>query len=148
MTNLLTPTWYTPEDGPGGSFKIRGLTGFEWLDLQGMIKSRQGDDWLMLAKAGQGELERAEYQFVLEHGVLDWRDLPPHALMGDHQEPFEPVRVKEMCTAHVIAVTLEILGRSMITEDTEKNLSSQPKLPETALDSTAPSANGSDTATP
>jgi len=145
MQTLLTPAWHQPEDGPAGRYMLRGLSGIEILTMQGMVAEANGNEWKLAALAGQGELPPAAVLYVLGACVSDWEGLAEGAIVGG-SGTFDKDRLPGLCQQHMNSCVMEILARSILLEDTEKNSSSQSKSPPTARNSTALDAGTADIA--
>jgi hypothetical protein len=144
----LAPSWHEPQVGPAGRYKIRGLSGLEFLEMQDLVGADAGEDWKVLAKSGRGDLSPKVVRFVLEAGVIEWADLGADAITGDRAERFRRERVNEICFDHVMNLVVEIIARSLPGEDLEKNSLSQSRSQATGGPSTAQAANGGNIARP
>jgi len=151
----LTPAWYTAKSGPKGKYRIRGLTGLEFIEMQSLAGPRDAEGPAQTIKVtleGGREIEVPHRAlspevvgFVLRCGVLDWKELGKNAIVGEPGD-FAPERVAEICFDHVMELNGEIMDRSLMTPALEKNSSSQSKSPPTARNSTALDAGTADIA--
>lgn len=138
-TEMQTPR---PSSKPAGRYKLRGMTGLEFLDVQAMVGEANGQDWKIAAMVGRGELPPKAVKFALESCVTDWEDLADEAILGGAPKAFDKERLKDLCYDHMNALTLEIVARTVVTEDLEKNSSSALRSQRSAGNSTAVNASG------
>jgi hypothetical protein len=152
----LAPAWYTTASGPKGKYRIRGLSGLEFIEMQSLsapssdapattinVKLEDGREVAVPYRA----LSREVVEFVLQCGVLGWKDLGKGAITGEPGE-FAPERIAEICFDHVMELNGEIMDRSLVGPALEKNSSSQSKSRPTVKNSTALTAGKADIAAP
>ena len=142
MLALGTKHWFTPADGRC-SYEIRALSGVEYLEIQEITDRELSDEELARLAAGKRGLPAVAMEKCLIYGVSNWRDV-----YGEDEQPLEFRRelITQIPYVHMAELAAEITTKSLLTEEQEKNLSSQSKSPPTGKSSIARRARGAGTA--
>ena len=124
---LLMSEWITPDDGGDGEkYKVRGLTGIEAVPVINFFRDqhtaarRAGVDFDPAALTIPAEIMRA----VLVAGVEDWAGIEDQ---NGAPLAFSKELVELLSWDRLNYLVGEILDRSQISKDQEKNLSSPSK---------------------
>jgi len=135
---LLASDWFDSGVSPPARFKLRGLTGLEFMDFMAQLKA-DGYDVAAMAKTGIIPFSSRAARVCLA-GLVDWDGLRA----PDSEEPlaFTPAARDWLDFPTVQEVYFEILGRTRMSADQEKNSSSQPRSRSTGTTSTARAADG------
>lgn len=132
MLKLLAASWFTPESEPAARYQIRAMTGLEFLEWQAIMAKPEKTNGA--AKNGAQVMPVEAIEHALRSGIVSWADVV------DAQEnpvAWEPAHVRSLPYLHMLEVAAKIVEMSMLTEDVEKNSSSQSKSPATESASTA-----------
>jgi hypothetical protein len=132
MLKLLAASWFTPESEPAARYQIRAMTGLEFLEWQAIMAKPEKTNGA--AKDGAQIMPADAIEHALRCGIVAWADV-----VDEQENPiaWEPSRVRAIPYLHVLEIAKKIVEMSMLTEDVEKNSSSQSKSPATESASTA-----------
>ena len=146
MLKLLASEWIAPESWDGGRLLVRGLNGLEWLVLSDLLKKGNTSLAEIAADLLKNKIDMPVdvMKHVLNAGVLDWDGMQKP---DGSPWPFEAGAQMDLSIAQMVEAFGEIVPRSVIGPDAEKNLSSRPKSGSMPTGSSAQPADGDDIAT-
>lgn len=113
--DLVTATWYTPKSEEGSEqptrFKLRGLTGVEFIDVQSKVAKNDDGNFVITADA---------MRVSLRYGLTDWeafvdssgKDL---AFSGNQKDNIDRLPFKT-----IIELSDEIMARTQLDDEIKK----------------------------
>lgn len=113
--DIVTATWYTPrsetENETPARFKLRGLTGLEFIEVQQKVRQNDEGGYVITAEA---------MHVALKYGLCDWE-----AFVDSHgaDVPFarsQKDNIARLSSTLVIELSNEVMARTELPDEVKK----------------------------